>query len=289
MSISITLPDDCEAHVLQAAAIFFQTLADVRSDEWGEPKRVAAPAAQLAPPPVIAPEDNPEHGVEPAVTAPITPATAFSAPPVPPVPEAPTDINAAAAAFAAPPPPTVTLAGATQHLPQAEDSPSVGPAGQQLDKTGLPWDKRIHSDGANKLNADGTWRKRRGLNDPALVARVEAELRAAMAAPAVPAAPPVPQVPTLTVVPSVPQVAQSAEAQPGASASTPSPAGSAPLTFVQMAPMLSPLLSSKVVTTEHINAALAAFGMPPGLPILASRPDLVAPVFAKIKELAGVQ
>jgi hypothetical protein len=45
------------------------------------------------------------------------------------------------------------------------------------DADGIKWDKRIHSS-SKELNKDGTWRKRRGVDD-ALVAQVEAELRRA--------------------------------------------------------------------------------------------------------------
>lgn len=43
------------------------------------------------------------------------------------------------------------------------------------DSNGLPWDERIHAS-SKALNADGTWRTKRGV-DKALVAQVEAELR----------------------------------------------------------------------------------------------------------------
>lgn len=43
------------------------------------------------------------------------------------------------------------------------------------DVDGIKWDKRIHSS-SKELNKDGTWRKRRGVDD-ALVRSVEAELR----------------------------------------------------------------------------------------------------------------
>lgn len=46
----------------------------------------------------------------------------------------------------------------------------------QRDKTGLPWDARIHS-GNKTINADGTWKKRKGVSD-AIVDAVTAELRA---------------------------------------------------------------------------------------------------------------
>lgn len=44
-----------------------------------------------------------------------------------------------------------------------------------VDSTGLPWDARIHSESKATV-ADGSWRKRRGV-DPELVKQVEAELR----------------------------------------------------------------------------------------------------------------
>lgn len=48
------------------------------------------------------------------------------------------------------------------------------PAAPEYDKTGLPWDVRIHQDGrAMKLN--GQWKNRKRL-DPAIIAQVEAEL-----------------------------------------------------------------------------------------------------------------
>lgn len=45
------------------------------------------------------------------------------------------------------------------------------------DASGLPWDERIHA-ASKALNSDGTWRKRRGVDD-ATVDAVEAELRGA--------------------------------------------------------------------------------------------------------------
>ena len=49
------------------------------------------------------------------------------------------------------------------------------------DKNGLPWDERIHA-GTKALNGDGTWKKRRGVDD-ATVAAVTAELTGAAPAP----------------------------------------------------------------------------------------------------------
>lgn len=66
---------------------------------------------------------------------------------------------------AAPPPPSIV-----EHAQAA--SPSTPP--DDVDKTGRPWDERIHS--ANrKKNADGTWRKRKNL-DAALYDQVMADI-----------------------------------------------------------------------------------------------------------------
>lgn len=64
----------------------------------------------------------------------------------------------------------------------APSAPAAAMNPADVDKHGLPWDARIHS-GTKAVNADGSWRQRRGLNDPELVKRVEAELRALMAVP----------------------------------------------------------------------------------------------------------
>lgn len=70
----------------------------------------------------------------------------------------------AVAAIAVPLPPSV--------LPEP---PAAPPAPPSVDASGLPWDARIHSESKAAV-ADGTWRKRRGV-DPELVKQVEAELR----------------------------------------------------------------------------------------------------------------
>jgi hypothetical protein len=54
----------------------------------------------------------------------------------------------------------------------------------ERDADGLPWDGRIHSS-SKALLVDGKWRQRRN-TDPAVVAAVTAELRAALGAPAAP-------------------------------------------------------------------------------------------------------
>lgn len=75
------------------------------------------------------------------------------------------------------------------------DTPAVnGPAGVELDKNGIPWDARIHSGGRDeqgnpKKNADGSWAKKKGVDD-LTKANITKELQNLMAAQIGHAAPP---------------------------------------------------------------------------------------------------
>jgi hypothetical protein len=133
--------------------------------------RLAGDTYLPVPLPAIAYEDRPDVGVEPVVVAPA------------PAVEPPLAFNPFAAGLR-PQIPAAALSS-PQEVAVAPVPPSpVTPPDR--DSTGLPWDARIH--GATKTtNADGTWRQKRGLNDPALKSRVEAELRAAVSAGSPPA------------------------------------------------------------------------------------------------------
>lgn len=61
--------------------------------------------------------------------------------------------------------------------PEPQDDEPTNATPPATDKNGLPWDERIHA-GTKALNADGTWKKRRGVDD-ATVAAVTAELTGA--------------------------------------------------------------------------------------------------------------
>lgn len=61
--------------------------------------------------------------------------------------------------------------------PEPQDDEPTNDAPPATDKNGLPWDERIHA-GTKALNGDGTWKKRRGVDD-ATVAAVTAELTGA--------------------------------------------------------------------------------------------------------------
>lgn len=100
-----------------------------------------------------------------------------------------------------PAPVTVTVTNNTDDTVEVEPTNDTPPA---TDKNGLPWDERIHA-GTKALNADGTWKKRRGVDD-ATVAVVTAELTGAAPQPEpTPAPTPTPQpetAPTPAPVPS---------------------------------------------------------------------------------------
>lgn len=80
------------------------------------------------------------------------------------------------AAVVAPPPPPFTPEEVDEHA-----GPQVAPV-NGLDSAGLPWDEKIHS-ATKATNADGTWRRRRGVDDAVYNARV-AELRGQATTPA---------------------------------------------------------------------------------------------------------
>ena len=131
--------------------------------------------------------------------APAVPAAQLSLDLAPPAPVAPVVAETPATV---PPPPFV--------LPEPPAAPP------SVDASGLPWDARIHSESKATV-ADGTWRKRRGV-DPELVKQVEAELRGeSPAAEAVSAStPPAPAVvpPPPAAVPLAPAPAPETEPAP---------------------------------------------------------------------------
>lgn len=117
-----------------------QTIVQLQAD--GHLPTSAAPLAPPAPPTAAADLFSTAPAAPPA----ISPTNV----PTPPVPSAP--------------------------IPAAPSAPAPAANLADVDSTGLPWDERIHS-GTKAKNADGTWRARRGLNNPGLVKEVEAQLR----------------------------------------------------------------------------------------------------------------
>jgi hypothetical protein len=190
--------------------------------------------------------------------------------PVPPAPPAPPTVIAPAAFVPATSPTFVPA------QPTVAAAPS---GGVELDKNGLPWDGRIHSE-SRSVNKDGSWRAKRGLNDGGLVKKVEAELRAIQALPAaVPAAPPAAAVTFGTVgnpppppsAPMAPPVPSAAPAQPES------------MNFIQMMNAITPALSQNRITVAMLSEACASQGIP-SLPLLATRSDLVPAVYKYLTE-----
>lgn len=102
----------------------------------------------------------------------------------------------------------------------APAAPVATGAGVAVDKDGLPWDSRIHSDAAEKLAKTGYWKTKKNLPDGYKL-QIEAELKAVMAAGNAPV--------TTTTVAAVAPPAPSAPAAP-APALAPGVAPAAPAT-----------------------------------------------------------
>ncbi len=213
----------------------------------------------------------------PFLTAPAAmPATTSTAPMTAPAPPAPNSVSAAAIAA----PPTGSPAG-----------------GVDLDKFGLPWDGRIHA-GTKRKNADASWTAKRGV-DPALVAQVEAELRAVMGAPLAQAAPaahtPAQQVATVTMPTA--GVASSAVAVPAPPSSAPAaqvahvppaPSADARQQFVGLVGRASAAIQAGKVTQAEVTQCCVHAGVP-ALPLLANRLDLVPQVAAHVDALIAAR
>ncbi len=103
-----------------------------------------------------------------------------------------------------------------------EDEGEQNNAAPNADKNGLPWDARIHA-GTKALNADGTWKKRRGVDD-ATIAAVTAELQGT------PTPAPTPVAETAT---PVAPVAETPAPTPVPQPETPTPAPVAPAADVK--------------------------------------------------------
>lgn len=179
-----------------------------------------------------------------------------------------------------------------------------------VDKTGLPWDGRIHAS-TKALNADGTWRQRRNLGE-GVAAGIEAQLRAAMNVPAAPVSaspPPPPNDANATTgsgpanaappPPPPPPPAESthylngqrvteAEAAAAGGFAPPPPPVTTPVTFPELMTYITKVKTAKGIATDQINQCVATTGLPPSLPLLAQRPDLIPAVYAAIVRLSGV-
>lgn len=267
-SISLTVPLDRRA--LTAGAEFLQKLADeLESEQLGAPVPVIPKAVQL---------DNTGRTVRQAL-ADMNPCIIDTTPPA-------GDYTNTAADWINP------IVDAAPVVPT-----SPPPAGVIVDKNGLPWDERIHSGGENKLNKDGTWRKRKNIPD-ATVAAVEAELRRLMSASA-PADPFIAPPPTDVVTPVITDIAPppAVTLPPVAVAPTIAPP---PALTPSVAPVgtgfdgvidwpgfmgaVMNAIKTATLTNAEVLEVLKQFGVP-ALPLVAKRPDLIPQIGAHLSAL----
>jgi hypothetical protein len=175
------------------------------------------------------------------------------------------EVTPAATSIPTPPgvpaPPVATSGSEAPPVVPAPPSPA---ADVDRDRRGLPWDPRIHSSAKSKTQ-DGSWKKLRGV-DAALVLQVEAELFAAGAAPVKPVVPAI-DVSEPEFVPPPPPAA-TAEA-------------SDPKDFPEL---VAELQSQGKIDMATINACAMVHGIN-SLPLLATRPELVEPVWAEIAKV----
>lgn len=116
---------------------------------------------------------------------------------------------------------TVPLAIIESEDDESGNFPSVEDAGRAVDSKGTPWDARIHSE-SKAINADKTWRKRRGVSDETFNA-VMTELHADddAAPPPPPADDTVPLAPSDDSVPVPPAPTEETPSEPEPAASVP--------------------------------------------------------------------
>lgn len=184
-------------------------------------------------------------------------------PPPLPLPNSQTSTLPSDAATSASPPPPPPPAPA----PANASAGATSTSGVQTDKTGMPWDARIHASTKATIQ-DGTWKKRRGV-DAEEVATVEAQLRAAMAVPG----------PT-------PARLSPAAAWPFPSANPHADTGEprAP-TFTDLMQFITPRVSTGALTQVQVTAAVQTTGLE-SLNLVMARVDLIPAILSELQKVA---
>lgn len=173
------------------------------------------------------------------------------------------------------------------HAPTAKPAPpppeTAAFAPVERDKSGLPWDERIHA-GSKTTNANGSWKKRKGVQE-SLVKTVEAELRAAY--PVASSAPPLTTAAADTTPPPTTAfqqaVAPTLAPPPPVAVVATAPAPADANTFVGLMQKVTALLTANTLSREQVMeickqaGAVGADGQGT-LKILATRADLVPTV-----------
>lgn len=152
----------------------------------------------------------------------------------------------------------------------APAAPAATGSGVAVDKDGLPWDSRIHSDAAEKLAKTGYWKTKKNLPEDYKL-QIEAELKAVMAAGK--------QTATTTTVAAVAPPAPSAPAAPApAPAPGVAPAAAATNPFATFTRwILDHKLSATDVVLEVQKLGLSS------IPDLGKRHDLIPQVVAALQ------
>lgn len=283
-TISLTVPMDYNA--LTRASDMLHGLAIDLSKEKPAPVVTGPGASSTAvdDQPIAAPEEQPAATIEQITEAEVNAGNLAPAATEVFAPKSAETATTAAAPVAAQPAETTPAPAPTAEAPATAQSATeqVAPTGVELDSDGLPWDHRIHALGTggahNKLKKTQQWKKKRGV-DAALVAEVEAELRAAMSAgpanPVVTTVEPSPA-PASPASPAAAPTTAAAAAQPASPAPAPAPAGGT-TTF----PALMAAITANGIDQAAVTAAVNAQGLQ-SLPLLAARPDLIPAVAAAL-------
>ena len=179
------------------------------------------------------------------------PAAVFALIPAPPAPTPPAP---------APPPPIIATTGPQLVIPQVIEIESP-----KIDKSGLPWDERIHAS-TKGFTGDGLWRRKRGVSDSEYDG-VTAQLRQLMNLPA-----PTPAVASVNTAPAIP--AATVEAVPSVDNRK---------AYIDLVGQCGKAIAAGKLTKEDVNNACASAtgGVATTLPILASRSEFV-PAVAQI-------
>lgn len=152
------------------------------------------------------------------------------------------------------------------------------------DSAGFPWNEQIHSSAKSFNKSDGTWKKKRGVQD-ATVTAVEAQMRLVYPAPgpqgaftAPPPPPPVGQVPP-PPPPGTAPVTNLPNPVP------PPPAATGALDFIGLMGKITAHIGAGKITQQDVATTCQQFGVA-SAPLLAQRPDLIPSVGATLDALA---
>lgn len=157
--------------------------------------------------------------------------------------------------------------------PQVNAAAGSPAGGVELDTQGIPWHHEIHASTKSK-NKDGSWMKKRGLNDEAKYNRIVAELKAlhAMPAPAAaPAAAPLQPLQPAGLPTTLPPLQPLQPITP-----------TVPQNFDEMMPRITAAIVAKLLPEDIVAKACAARQLP-GAVSLVTRSDFVPQIWADIQ------